>query len=345
MVQQEILLFYDNGNINISGSGTIGDGFEVTGATILQDALTVQGAATLNNNLNVTKDTSIGGTLQVEGVVTIDNTLDVTGNAIINGSTILGDNNNDITTINGTFKLADNDGNPNHITISPSSSTTDYTLTIPEFSGESIVRVLTSNGNGEFFWDSTGVLDTNLGDTDQALTENRVVTMNGNSLTFLGSQSIIADSGNITMNGDVTVDGELNVSGTPTFENTLEIAKLVELNNTLNVKGNTTVNGTLVRPNPDFDPDFPGSREYLDNCVIQGKTTIHNNLNIYDTVNISGDTVLGTDYNDIITIKGVLQLLDDNTGSPHAIKIKAPSDIRKIIHLFFQKKKVYLVSV
>ena len=306
------VVIYDNGDMNVDGNGTIGGTLEVAKTTLFKDKLTVNNTVLLNNTLDVAGDTNIKGTFEeTTGIVTFNNILNVTGNAIINGITILGNNNSDITTVNGTFKLADNDGNPNYITLSPSSSTTDdTTFTLPKYNGGgSGDHILVSNGNGDLSWQPDVSLDTNLGNTDQNLTENRIIIMDGNSLTFLGSQSIVIDqNGDIAMNGNVTVDGTLNVSGTVAFENTLETANEVILNNTFNVKGNTTV----------------GSKD----CFMSGKLTINDNFTIYDTIENYGSTVLGTDNSDTITIKGVLELPDGNNSTPHYIGIKAPSDIQ-----------------
>ena len=94
----------------------------------------------------------------------------------------MGDSNSDITSINGSLKLADSD-NSNYITIkSPDSISTDYTFILPENDGE-LDQILTSNGIGGTIWKNLPP-DKNLGNSNQSLMANRTVDMAGNNLIF-----------------------------------------------------------------------------------------------------------------------------------------------------------------
>lgn len=84
--------------LTTSGSMTVGNalvvsagGADVTGATLLRNALTVYGATTLNNTLNVTGSSSlssatVSSTLGVTGATTLSNTLSVSGAATMSST-------------------------------------------------------------------------------------------------------------------------------------------------------------------------------------------------------------------------------------------------------------------
>ena len=291
------IIIYDNGNINISGSGTIGDSFEVTGATILQDALTVQGAATLNNNLNVTEDTSIGGVLQVAGVVTLDDTLDVMEDATINGSTTLGNENTDVARINGSLKIADNSDNK-YITIKPSNSmTNNYTLVLPSNIGEPN-QLLSTDGNEITSWISPRA-DTSLASDNQKLEKDRKIIVNGNNLIFKGTKDVIINENlDLNIGGDAVFKGGFEVTGTTTLGNELIVVKTTSINNKLDVLGDTSLEGSL---------------NVTKNAIIE------NNLNVLGDLTINGIATLGNDTGDEVIIKGSLDLVN-NTDNYITIK-------------------------
>jgi len=294
------IIIYDNGNINIGGSGIIQGDFQVTGMVTLADTLTVSGTTTLNNNLHVSGETNLKGSLQVAGAATLDNTLFVTENVTIDGSTTLGNENTDATRIKGSLKIADDSGN-NYITIKSLDSIADnYTFVLPPNDGEPD-QLLSTDGNGITSWISAAT-DTSLGSDNQILLEDRYVDMSGNYLAFQGTKDVvITKNAGLNIGGNGVFKGTFQATGTTNFKNDLTVLKTTSLNNKLDVLGNSFLEGDLN---------------------VTEAATIENNLNVLEDLTIKGSTILGNDTSDEVIIKGSLNLVS-NTDNYITIK---PSD-------------------
>jgi len=296
----ENIIIDDNGDVNIGGSGIIGGDFQVTGMVTLADTLTVSGTTTLNNALHVSGETNFKGSLQVSGVTTLEDTLYVIDNTIISGSTILGDNNSDVVTINGSLKILDNN---KHIIIkAPESITDDYTIIFPTTRG-TLGQILIADGTGKTFWKDTAG-DTSLATNNQTLSANRIVNMDGNNLIFEGTSEniIIYDNGDININENANLLGSIvQVAGSTILNDEITAEQAVSLNATLDVKGNiNTIGG---------------------NFYVTEVATIDNNISVLDNVTINGSTTFGNDNTDITTINGIIKLADNDVNY---ITIKAP---------------------
>ena len=292
----------DIGNINISGSGTIQGDFEAIKATVLNDKLTVAKAASLNDKLNVAGNTVLNNKLNVTGAGTLEDNLNILGDVTINGLTELGNDNTDITTINGSLEFYNNTGN--YITIKAPNSIASYNLILPMTAGVNN-QILTTNGHGATNW-ASAVTDTSLATNDQDLSGNRVVDMNGNQLQIQGTTNVMAihDNGNIDIQGNGIIQGDFEAIGAVTLNNTLTVDGASILNNNLNVSGETNLKGTLQ---------------------VTGAGTITDTLDVTDDVIINGSSILGDDNIDETIIKGSLKLA--NSDATKYVTIKSPASI------------------
>lgn len=130
-------------------------------------------------------------------------TLTTTGNITSGGDVILSNS--------GAVRLPDADGS-NYIELQAANVVA--TNTVYKFPEDGAAgQVLSTDGGGNLSWTSTGAASQNLSTTDQVLTGNRNVTLNGSTLTFTGSSDSFAfdTAGNVTASGNLTVSGNTSL--------------------------------------------------------------------------------------------------------------------------------------
>ena len=248
----------DSGNLDVSGTGTFGNtltvtsgGLDVTGATVLNNGLTVT-SGTLTDTLTVSSVSNLNGGVTILNDAVIDGGATITGGLTVDDLTI----NGDIAAVNGDF-----------------SGTLDVTG-LSTLAGGAIIN------NG---LDVTGV--TTLAGT---LDVTGLSTLGGgatinNGLGVTGG-AVIADgldvtSGGATISGDMTTDaftinsGVLNVGSAANFANGIVIT-----NGGLDVTGgiitdslttsSLTINGDLSAVNGVFSGDVTGVNGNFDGLNI-----------------------------------------------------------------------------
>ena len=229
----------------------------------------------------------------------MQNTLDVKGDLTITGSTTLGNDNTDITTINNNLKLADN-GSDDYITIQLPDTVSSHTFFLPKDDGD-YGDALITDGNGATSWKPI-MIDTSLSNKDQTLDKLRKVIMNQHKLTFMVQEMLLLIlDGNININGDAKIEDTFEVTGATLLNNQLKVDGNTLLNNTLKTLGNTSIGGILK---------------------VTGAANLNNTLAVTGDVTIDGSSTLGQN-NHSTKIKGSLKILDNNKY----ITIKSPSSI------------------
>jgi hypothetical protein len=225
------------GNLDVTGTTTVGSTLGVTGATTLSSTLGVTGATTLSSTLGVTGNATmssglivsgdaslagvnasgaavVGSTLDVTGATTLSSTLGVTGNAtmssglIVSGDSSLAGLNvsgaanfeNGITTDSITVgnNTVEINGSTNTI------STTSGNLTVSAASKSVFTTDASFNNN----------ISVKNGVTSSSLTVGSTTLSNNVLGTSAGGLTITPASGShVTISSNLTVDGSINFTG------------------------------------------------------------------------------------------------------------------------------------
>ena len=178
-----------NNNLTVTGTSTLSGATTVSGAatihgtTTLNDTLTVSGATTVNNNLTITGTSTLSGATTVSGAATIHGATTINNNLIVTGTSTL----SGATTVSGALSVA---------------GATTLTGAVTGH-GTSTLQTLNVTGNTNM----TGNLN-----TTGKLTVSGASTIN-NNLDVTGTVDV---TGSVTLNSNLTVSGNTDITGTLT---------------------------------------------------------------------------------------------------------------------------------
>ena len=306
-----------NKTATIDGATQLNDTLTVEKATALRDTLTVEKATQLNDTLGVKKATTLEDTLNVKKGTLLEDTLQVNkrtdigtdqtnADLYVHGSEYISNNLNVTETSNlGTTNIGTAEANKN--------------LTVN--GNELISGTLNVNGkttlNNELEVLNATVLKSTLnvnGNTDLDGTLNvtgksTLGTLSAGT-TDLGTTTVGTSSNkkNLTVNGNESVSGTLNVTGKSTLGEVSAGTTTIgtsSANKDLTVNGNETITGNLtVNKNTDLDGTLN----------VDGETTLNANVKIKDDSNAqkSFSDIIGTIKNALV--KDFTQSYNSTTG-------------------------------
>lgn len=217
-----------DGNVSSgTGSFTVTDSANITGAVDFDSTMNVDGASTLggavtvNNNATVTGTFAAGGATTLSGATTVNNNLIVTGTGRVDGAVNLNstvDIDGNITSGTGGITLAD--------TVNATGAV-DFDSTLNVDGASTLNGAATVNNN---------LIVTGTGRVDGAVNLNSTVDIDGNITSGTGGITL-ADTVNAT--GAVDFDSTLNVDGAST------LGGAVTVNNSATVTGAVTFQGAF----------------------------------------------------------------------------------------------------
>ena len=321
-----------NGQTSLSGNVSIGGTFNLTGAAILNNNLTVNGNANFGDaetdvvtikaltkitnaedcesattgalqvagGVYIANKLRVGDAVTIEGATTLSSTLNVTGvttlnnNLTVKGNVNLGDAATDTVTITGPTTLSNNLIVNGNTTLG--NATTD-TITIN--GATTLNHTLTVKGN------------TVLGDsaTADTVTVNAITTLKGSAI--IEGTTTIKEVVKITKDEDSegATTGALQVTGGAYITRTLRVngssilTSSVSMGSTLSVAGATTLSNNLTVKGNTVLGDTA-----TDTVTITGPTSIGSTLSVTDVLTVNGNTTLGNATTDTITINGATTL-------------------------------------
>jgi len=247
-----------SGSTTVAGNHTVNGTTNLNGVTNVNNALNVTGKTTLAdadvNNLAVKGNQTVAGTLRVEGATVINDTLDVTGKTTLaDMSAVNGTFSGSTTvagnhTVNGTTNLNGATSVNNTLKVTGASTLADLSAVNANFSGSTAVA-------GNHTVNGISILN-GVANLNNALNVAGVSTLNGattinNVLRVTGKATLAdADVNTLAVKGNETVAGTLNVGGATILNGSLNAGQ-TSLSG-LTVMGGTTLNGDLIGTNATF---------------------------------------------------------------------------------------------
>jgi hypothetical protein len=290
------------GNLDVTGTTTVGSTLGVTGATTLSSTLGVTGTTTLSSTLGVTGATTLSSTLGVTGDATMSSGLIVSGDASLSGVNASG-----AATMGSTLGVTGDATMSSGLIVSGDASLTDVNV-----SGAAVVgSTLGVTG--------ATTLSSTLGVTGATTMSSTLGVTGATTLSStLGVSDAATLSSSLAVTGATTLSSTLGVTGATTLSSTLGVSDATTLSSTLGVTGATTLSSTLgVTGDATFSGDVQTSSITTSsgNLVITpggtGKVTIASDLTVDGSVNFTGDFIK-TDT--IVRITEQVDVSNDGTG-------------------------------
>lgn len=294
-----------NNTLTVEKATQLNDTLGVKKATTLEDILNVKKGSLLEDTLQVNKRTDIGtdqtnADLYVHGSEYISNNLNVTETSNLGTTNIGTAEANKNLTVNGNELISG--------TLNVNGKTT-VNNELEVLNATVLKSTLNVNGNT----DLDGTLN-----VDNAASLKSTLNVTGKSTlgelsagtTALGTTTIGTSSNkkNLTVNGNESVSGTLNVTGKSTLDEVSAGTTTIgtsSANKNLTVNGNETITGNLnVNTNTDLDGTLN----------VDGETTLNANVKIKDDSNTqkSFSDIIGTIKNALV--KDFTQSYNSNTG-------------------------------
>jgi hypothetical protein len=254
----------------------------VTGATVIQGALSTNGALTVT------------GASNLQGLVTISDNLTVNGNAEIKGTTI--------SSSSATFNLL------NTTVTNANVLGAANTIILGGTGGTATIRNAGTNLNGTLT--VTGVsVHQGAGSFNSTLTVTGATTLN-NNLTVTGASTL---QGNVNMNGTLTVTGVSVHQGAGSFNSTLTVTGATTLNNNLTVTGASTLQGNV---------NMNGNLTVTGATTLQGAMSVSTTISSGSTTfNLLNTTVTGLNIGgaaNTVNIGSTTAIINLGTGTTGA---------------------------
>ena len=316
-----------DGTLNVNGASVIDDTLNVTGAVDLDSTLNVDGIQTISNTTNASTGSSFSssGALQVSGGVSIARDLavgedfKVYGDFEVDGNVVQKGNQE----FRGRVEFSKNE-NPTNLADDAPIMITNGGMTVTEdvyigqnlFLGANNATTITLDGTtgNASVGGTLGVTGvTTLGVLNTSTINTTGATNVGGTFSVGQSRfSVIAASGN------TTIQGTLNVDGGTVIDDVFNVTGAVDLDSTLNVDGATTLNAALTQNSTSL---------FKDNVILRGasKTLILQNGSATDKITlhsttgnaeITGTATLGTlAVTNNSTIGGTLGVTGQITGN------------------------------
>ena len=237
-----------DGGAAITGDSKVIGKLEVTGATTLNDALTVKGDTKVGDHFAVKAEdgsmSAAGGnfTVDASGNTAAKGTLNVTGATTTNGIANTGDVTTDTLTTTGKATIGGTLGVKGDTKVGDR-----FTVTAADGSMNAAGGNFTVDASGNTA--AAGTLK-----VTGATTLNDTLTVKGDTKVGDNFTVTAADGSMSAANGNFTVDadgntftaGSLDVTGATTLHDTLYVAGATKVGETLEVTGATTLNDTLT---------------------------------------------------------------------------------------------------
>ena len=294
-----------NDTLTVEKATQLDDTLDVKKATTLEDTLNVKKGALLEDTLQVNKRTDIGtdqtsADLYVHGSEYISNNLNVTEISNLGTTNIGTTESNKNLTVNGNELISG--------TLNVNGKTT-VNNELEVLNATVLKSALNVNGNTDL--DGTLNVDgaTSLKSTLNVTGKSTLGTLSAGT-TDLGTTTVGTSSNkkNLTVNGNESVSGTLNVTGKSTLGEVSAGTTTIgtsSANKNLTVNGNETITGNLnVSTNTDLDGTLN----------VDGETTLNANVKIKDDSNTqkSFSDIIGTIKNALV--KDFTQSYNSTTG-------------------------------
>ena len=334
-----------NGTLTVTGATTLNNNLTVTGASTLQGntnlngTLTVtgvsvyQGAGSFNSTLTVTGATTLNNNLTVTGASTLQGNVNMNGTLTVTGATTLNNN----LTVTGATTLQGNSNLNGNLTVTGATT----------LQGTMSVSTTISSGSTTFNLLNTTVTNANVlgaGDTiiigsstagGSTTIRNAGTSING-TLTVTGATTL---QGAATLQGNVSLNGNLTVTGATTLQSTLAVGgnTISSSQTTFNLLNTTVTNANVLgaadtvvlgSANAGSTSTIRSARTVLNGQLsVTGTTTIGGFLSVGSTVSSGSSTI--SLFNTTVTSANVLgaaqQISLGTVGNSSYINLKTNS--------------------
>ena len=285
----------------------IGGNLQVAGNTQMNNLL-VNGTANFKEDVTIDKDLTVVGTLNLTDLA-------LSGNLQVDGNTILGSNNTQIKT-NAISVLT-----VNAIATFNEDVTMEKDLIV---NGKIYITDLTLTGDLQV--DGNTTIGSNAVDT---LTVNATTTFK-NNVTILGALSLT----DLTLTGNLQVDGNtilgsdatdtLTVNATTTFKEDVTIEKDLLVDGKMYLIDLTLTGDLIVEKNTILGSDATdtltvnATTTFKENVTMEKDLTVNGTINLTDltltgNLQVDGNTILGSDATDTLTVNATTTFKEDVT--------------------------------